>query len=123
MEIFADRQLMKQVIVNLLSNAIKFSPENDRIMVKFDSVDGEDVFRICDHGKGIPQDKIETIFDTFTQVRHNQSDTINGTGLGLSIVKKIVELHDGKVWVETKEGRESCFFVSIPSQRKIVKIS
>jgi signal transduction histidine kinase len=122
MEIFADRQLIKQVIVNLLSNAIKFSPENDRIMVKFDSVDGEDIFRICDHGKGIPQDKIETIFDPFTQVRHNLSDTINGTGLGLSIVKKIIELHDGKVWVETKEGKGSCFFFSIPSQRKIEKV-
>jgi len=117
MELFADRPLIKQVIVNLLSNAIKFSPENDRIMIRLDRLQDEDLFRICDHGKGIPRDKLETIFDPFTQVSQDQSDRINGTGLGLSIVKKIIELHEGKVWVESKEGKGSCFFFSIPSQR------
>jgi signal transduction histidine kinase len=112
--IYADRQLIKQVLINLLSNAIKFSPENETISVEFFHKIDQDIFCISDHGHGIPHEKIATLFDPFTQIREHQNDAIKGTGLGLSIVKKVIELHEGKIWVESVVGEGSKFFFSLP---------
>jgi signal transduction histidine kinase len=110
----ADRQLLKQVLVNLISNAIKFSPENERILIACREEDQRFIFMVVDHGHGIPQDKIATLFDPFVQIREHQTDSIKGTGLGLSIVKKIIELHSGEVWIESVEGKGSGFYCAIP---------
>lgn len=110
----ADRQLIKQVFVNLLSNAIKFSPEGEKIELIFQMEEERYIFGISDHGHGIPSDKISTLFDPFVQIREHQSEAIKGTGLGLSIVKKIIELHEGKIWVESALGEGSCFYFSLP---------
>ena len=113
--VHADRQLIKQALVNLLVNAIKFSPENSTVELRHVSQAGSECFSISDHGRGISKEKIAELFEPFVQVREHQSHSIKGTGLGLSIVKKIVELHNGQVWVESVEGEGSTFFVSLPN--------
>ena len=110
----ADRQLIKQVLVNLLSNAIKFSPEGETITLTYTADEADHVFGVADHGHGIPADKTATLFDPFVQIREHQNESIKGSGLGLSIVKKIIELHHGKVWVESTLGEGSCFYFSLP---------
>jgi signal transduction histidine kinase len=114
--VYADRQLIKQVLVNLLVNAIKFSPENETIVLRHVSQDGNDIFSISDHGRGISQEKIAELFEPFSQIREHQNHSIKGTGLGLAIVKKIVELHSGEVWIESVEGEGSCFYFSVPRE-------
>ncbi len=117
-QMFADRQLIKQVALNLLSNAIKFSPEKGSLEVGIDEQPDEVIFYVRDHGHGIPSDEIEHLFDPFVQIREHQNDAIKGTGLGLSIVKNIVELHNGKAWVESVLGAGSTFYISLPFKRE-----
>ena len=112
--LYADRQLIKQVFVNLLSNAIKFSPEGETITLMHRTDDDSNIFGIVDHGHGIPEDKIATLFDPFVQIREHQNESIKGSGLGLSIVKKIIELHHGKAWIESTVGAGSSFYFSLP---------
>jgi len=114
LNIEADRQLIKQVLVNLLSNAIKFSPQSSAIVLEYTKEDEFHIFSIRDQGVGIPQDQISTLFEPFTQIREHQSESIKGTGLGLAIVKKIIELHHGKIWVESVHGEGSVFYIRLP---------
>lgn len=113
-QIYADRQLIKQVIINLMSNAIKFSPAKEKITFMHHREGDKENFVVMDKGHGIAEDKLTAIFDPFVQIREHQSDAIKGTGLGLSIVKKIVELHDGEIWVESSLGEGSEFYFTIP---------
>lgn len=115
-DIYADRQLIKQVLLNLISNAIKFSPNFSSVVLEYKYKDGYDVFAIHDQGAGIPKDQMATLFDPFTQIREHQNDAMKGTGLGLAIVKKIMELHDGKIWVESVEEEGSTFFIALPNK-------
>ncbi|MDD5717346.1 MAG: ATP-binding protein [Sulfuricurvum sp.] len=110
----ADRQLLKQVLVNLLSNAIKFSPESGSIVLEFRKEEGWNIVGVRDFGLGINQDQIETLFNPFTQIREHQKGAVKGTGLGLAIVKKIIDLHNGKIWVESTVGEGSCFYIALP---------
>ncbi|MFZ2889518.1 sensor histidine kinase [Sulfuricurvum sp.] len=119
---YADRQLIKQVFVNLITNAIKFSPDGESIIFIHETIDKKEKFSIIDHGHGIPAEKIATLFDPFTQIREHQNEAIKGTGLGLSLVKKIIELHDGEIWVESTVGIGSCFSFILPSEGKIEKV-
>lgn len=109
-KIMADRQLIKQVVLNLVSNAIKFSPEGASIEVGLYNEKNEMVFYVRDHGYGIDKDHLEHLFDPFVQIREHQHNAMKGTGLGLSIVKKIIELHSGKIWVESILGEGSTFY-------------
>ncbi|MDD4884220.1 ATP-binding protein [Sulfuricurvum sp.] len=112
--IYADRQLIKQVMVNLISNAVKFSPEGESIAIEHCTAEGQEVFRVCDHGHGIAPEKIDSLFEPFVQIREHQNEAIKGTGLGLTIVKRIIELHTGKIWIESRVGEGSCFIFSLP---------
>lgn len=109
----ADRKMLQQIFLNLLSNAIKFSPDNDRIKVSYAFEDNVHLFIVCDHGKGISSEHIETIFTPFTQLENNDQGTPKGTGLGLAIVKEMIDLHDGKIWVESIVDKGSCFYFTI----------
>lgn len=114
LHVFVDPPKMEQVLANLLSNAVKFSPEGTVIRVKL-QIDGRQaVFSVADQGVGIPQDKLHQLFQPFERIRPKGSSQEKGSGLGLAIVKKIVEAHGGKVWVETREGQGSTFFVALP---------
>jgi PAS domain S-box-containing protein len=110
----ADRERMAQAFVNLLGNAIKFSPRGGRIEFAAERTAGSVLFRIKDEGRGIPREKLETIFERFVQVDASDAREKGGTGLGLAICRSIVEQHGGRVWAESELGRGSTFYVQLP---------
>ena len=110
----ADQERMVQALVNLLGNAIKFSPRGGRIEFAAERTDRSVMFRVEDNGRGIPKDKLETIFERFQQVDASDAREKGGTGLGLAIVRSIVQQHGGRVWAESGLGRGSKFCVQLP---------
>ena len=113
-EVFADEQLLKQVIINILSNAVKFSPQNSNITISYKQTDSSHLLCICDEGIGLSDEDKKTIFKPFSQVKEHQNKAIKGTGLGLVISQKIVELHQGKIKVVSELNKGSCFNIFIP---------
>lgn len=114
----ADPDRMVQAFSNLLTNAIKFSSAGGAVV--FDnSIQGNSVlFRVKDQGRGIPREKLETIFGRFEQVDPSDSRDRGGTGLGLAICRSIVEGHGGKIWAESEMGKGSTFFVRLPLEEQ-----
>jgi signal transduction histidine kinase len=110
----ADRQKLHLVLANLLSNAIKFTPEGGRIQVAVETKGNEVWVSVRDTGVGIPPRKQERIFDRFYQVEPSLTRRFEGMGLGLSIAKGMVELHGGRIWVESVEGMGSSFTFALP---------
>jgi PAS domain S-box-containing protein len=110
----ADRERMVQAFVNLLGNAIKFSPRGGRIEFAAERTSAGVLFRVKDEGRGIPKEKLETIFERFVQVDASDAREKGGTGLGLAICRTIVEQHGGRVWAESELGRGSTFYVQLP---------
>jgi PAS domain S-box-containing protein len=110
----ADRLRLKEILNNLLSNAIKFTPENGRITIECRE-DAEAVyFAIADTGVGIPSAEQQAIFDKFYQLGSTTRGVREGTGLGLAITKSLVEMHGGKIWVDSTPGEGSRFQFVIP---------
>ena len=104
MHIYADRRSIFQILLNLLSNAVKFTDENGLITASV-AADGENVsINIRDTGIGIGKDKLPTITNPFTQTHSNPHITQTGTGLGLAIVKSLVEVHGGRLEIESEIG-------------------
>jgi len=104
---------MKRVLNNLIWNAYKFTPDHGRVTVQV-AHRGQDLeLIISDNGRGIPADKLSTIFDKFTQA--SPKDRKMGSGLGLWICKRILELHGGSIKVESEEGKGTRFILHIPS--------
>jgi PAS domain S-box-containing protein len=116
--LYADERKIKQVIYNLLTNAIKFTPDNGSVSLIVRKADKDVVFSIEDTGIGIPEEAMSRLFYPFSQIRLLHPSIHEGTGLGLSIVKAIIELHGGKIWVESKVGKGSRFSFTIPSNIK-----
>lgn len=116
LQLWADSVKVAQVLLNLLSNAVKFSPKGSHITVTCtdDVAKGQTVFAVRDRGIGIPADKIDSLFQSFQQVDGSHTRAHGGTGLGLAICRKLVDLHGGKVWVESTLGEGSTFGFSIP---------
>lgn len=111
--IVADRKMLYQILLNILSNAIKFSPQNDRIKFTYE-FSSEHLFTLCDHGPGIALEMHEKIFEPFAQIDNLTGKNPEGTGLGLAIVKEMMNIHNGKIWVESILGKGSCFYLSLP---------
>lgn len=107
-----DERLLGHIITNLLSNAIKYSPQGGTVEFDLSSHSGWGVFKIKDTGIGIPQQELEHLFDSFG--RASNVGTIPGTGLGLAIVKQCVDLHQGKVSVESELEKGTTFTVRLP---------
>jgi len=96
-----DKSLIARVLVNLLANAIRYSPEHSAIRIILVSTQrGTRVVSVVDEGIGIPKDEQEKVFDSFVQGSKTRSQS-GGTGLGLTLSKEIVELHDGRIWIES----------------------
>jgi signal transduction histidine kinase len=112
----ADKARVNQVLDNLIGNAMKFSPDGGEISITMREVGNEVQIVISDQGIGVPKDKQERIFERFYQVDGTVRRRFGGTGVGLAIVKRIVDAHRGKIWVESEEGRGSSFFVSLPKE-------
>lgn len=109
-----DRDRLRQVAVNLLDNAIKFSPAGRNIWISAQIQAGRLVCQVRDEGEGIAAENQLRIFDKFWRSETFSKDREEGTGLGLAIVKIIVELHRGRVWVESEPGKGSSFFIELP---------
>jgi signal transduction histidine kinase/CheY-like chemotaxis protein len=110
----ADPDRIVQAITNLLGNAVKFSGRGGRVELEGTIRPGEAVLRVIDHGRGIPRDKLGTIFSRFQQVDASDAREKGGTGLGLAIVATIAEKHGGRVEVESELGRGSTFSLVLP---------
>jgi PAS domain S-box-containing protein len=109
-----DRDRLIQVLSNLVNNAVKYSPEGGTVTLAT-RVDGRfALISVTDTGIGIPQEEIGHVFERFRRVRSGAAQSIPGTGLGLTIVKQIVEMHGGKIWVESAVGHGSSFHFTIP---------
>jgi PAS domain S-box-containing protein len=113
-EIWADPDRILQTLTNLLSNAIKFSPVGTTVSLCATPEADVLCFRVRDQGRGIPADKLETIFGRFQQVDASDTREKGGTGLGLAICKSIVEQHGGRIWVESAPGQGSTFCFTLP---------
>ncbi len=112
---FTDRERLIQTMVNLLSNAIKFSEPGKKLIVKAERRGGDVLFGIVDQGRGIPADRVETVFERFKQVNREDGARGTGSGLGLAICKSIIELNGGKIGVVSTVGQGSTFWFSLPA--------
>ena len=118
MEICADKIRIKQIIFNLLSNAIKFT-DRGFVKIRVTRKDSRAVFSVQDTGVGLSQDDISVIFDLFRQVDESPTRAASGTGLGLAIAKKLVEMHGGRISVQSSPGKGSLFTFFIPIELNI----
>ena len=100
----ADADRILQVLTNLLSNAIKFSPEDSKVSVQIDSDTNSVALKVVDRGRGIPADKLETVFDRFQQVESGDASKKGGTGLGLAICRSIIQQHGGAIWAQPNQS-------------------
>lgn len=113
--IVADERKFKEIMLNLLSNAVKYTPDGGRVDVAAALGDGVIRFTVTDTGAGIPPEEHEAIFEEFHQVkRRNGEPQAEGTGLGLALTKRFVELHGGRIWVESEPGKGATFTFVLP---------
>ena len=114
---YGDRTRFKQILYKLMSNAVKFTPVGGSVQITAEPDYGEIRFCVSDTGIGIPREQQIAIFQEFTQVAPAASGVKEGAGLGLTITKRIVELHGGRIWVESTLGEGSRFFFTTPAAR------
>jgi two-component system, OmpR family, sensor histidine kinase VicK len=111
--VHVDPDRLREVIVNLFDNAVKYSDQG-KITIGLTGDDKVVQFRITDQGQGIPAEDVSHLFQKFYRVDSSDTRTIGGTGLGLFICRKIVELYNGRIWVESQLGKGSTFFINLP---------
>jgi two-component system, sensor histidine kinase and response regulator len=110
----ADPDRLVQVLSNLLSNAIKYSPEGGEVGVSTRAEDGMVHVSVTDHGIGIDPEFVNRLFGRYERFESNRTSKVVGTGLGLAISRQIVELHGGRIWVDSKVGAGSNFQFTVP---------
>jgi PAS domain S-box-containing protein len=110
----ADRDKISSVISNLLSNSIKYSPRGTEIDVNYMEAPGEVIVSVTDRGIGIKQEDTAKLFERYSRVETDMTMHISGFGIGLYLCREILELHDGRIWVESEFGRGSTFYFSLP---------
>jgi CheY-like chemotaxis protein/nitrogen-specific signal transduction histidine kinase len=116
--VLVDKLRLNQVLINLLSNAVKFSPDGGQIKIsvmedELDEYWSQYNFSVADHGIGMSKEQTERLFNSFEQADKSISRRFGGTGLGLSISKSIVEMMNGRIWVESELGKGSTFFFTV----------
>lgn len=107
----ADKDRIKQVLTNLMGNALKFTPSQGKIVLGFRDKGEEALFWVKDNGVGIARKNLNRVFEKFQQVGKKKE---KGTGLGLAITKGLVELHQGRIWVESELGKGATFYFALP---------
>jgi signal transduction histidine kinase len=115
-----DERKFKQILLNLLSNAVKFTPEGGRITVGAHSLGSGVQVSVSDTGVGVAPEDQQAIFEAFRQVGESSAKT-EGTGLGLTLVKQFVEMHGGRVWVESAPGKGATFFFTLAQQTELTR--
>ncbi|MBN1609226.1 MAG: response regulator [Polyangiaceae bacterium] len=108
-----DLEKMERVLVNLVSNALKFTDAGGRVDLWIDANEAEARIGVCDTGVGIPADQLERVFERFSQADASTTRRFGGTGIGLTLAKEIVQLHGGRITVQSEEGRGSEFIVHL----------
>jgi signal transduction histidine kinase len=108
-----DEQRLTQVLLNLIGNALKFTDAGE-VRIAADTENGHFTVSVSDTGPGIPPEERERIFEKFRQVDSSNTRAKGGTGLGLAIAREIVEMHGGRIWVESALGRGSTFRMELP---------
>ncbi|MBP2031102.1 PAS domain S-box-containing protein [Methanohalophilus levihalophilus] len=114
--IYGDRLKIKQILYNLLSNAVKFTPNDGKVGVEVHQSSKNTIITVFDTGIGISKEDAKELFQPFKQLDSASSRKYQGTGLGLALVKKFVEMHGGKIWVESEPEKGSRFTFTIPIQ-------
>lgn len=117
-ELTVDGPKIDQVMNNLISNAVKYSHTNKSVYVKISNQDEKIIVSVQDEGLGIPQDELQKLFKPFSKTSVTGTAGELSTGLGLAIVRKIIEGHHGQIWVESKVGKGSIFYFSLPINHK-----
>jgi signal transduction histidine kinase len=112
----ADERKVKQILVNLLSNAVKFTDAGGRVTLRARRLGDEVEIAVADTGIGIAPEEQALVFEEFRQVGEDHGRRAEGTGLGLALVRRLVELHGGRVHLESEPGRGSCFTVTLPAR-------
>jgi signal transduction histidine kinase len=113
-----DERRIRQVVFNLLSNAVKFTPAGGQVDISTTKDNGEVRVAVRDTGPGIAADDQSRIFEEFQQARDTNGERPEGTGLGLALSKSLVELHGGRIWVESEPGQGSTFTFTLPAGAK-----
>jgi two-component system clock-associated histidine kinase SasA len=114
--VYADEDLIRQVLVNLLDNAVKYTPEGGKITVSILHRTTQKVrVSICDTGPGIPEEKKDRIFESHVRLKRDEGQ--EGYGLGLSVCRKIITAHYGQIGVDSVLGQGSCFHFTLPIYR------
>lgn len=114
--VYADEERVLQVISELIHNAIKFSPEHTVIRLSAEQFTSDQVkITIADQGRGIPEDKLEFIFERFRQGDASDSRDLGGTGMGLALCRQIIRQHGGRIWVDSEVGKGSSFQFTLPA--------
>jgi len=113
-DLAADERRTKQIVFNLLSNAVKFTPDGGMVGIKVRKMDKNVQIAVWDTGIGIAKADMDKLFQPFQQLESILTKKVEGTGLGLNLSKKFIELHGGKIWVESKLGKGSKFSFTIP---------
>jgi signal transduction histidine kinase len=115
-----DEQRLTQVLLNLVGNAIKFTDAGE-VYVTAKAVNGHFNISVTDTGPGIPIEHQTRIFEQFHQVDSSNTKAKGGTGLGLAIAKQIIEMHGGRIWVESTFGKGSTFQMELPTRAELRK--
>jgi signal transduction histidine kinase len=110
---YVDPHRIQEVLTNLINNAIKYTPEGG-VTVTLTGDQTTIQVQVSDTGPGIPSDDLPHLFQKFYRVDNSMTRTIGGTGLGLFICRKIVELYNGRIWVESELNKGSIFFINLP---------
>jgi len=113
----ADPLRIERILYNLLDNAAKYSPQGSQIKVSVNAEPERLVIGVSDHGKGLSSSEQARIFGPFQRLENNRPDQARGAGLGLMVCRRLVEAHGGEIWVESKKGRGSTFFFSLPRRK------
>lgn len=109
-----DQDKITQVLDNIINNAIKYSPDGGRIIVRLMETHTDIIVSVSDEGLGISRKDIPHLFDRFYRVDKARSRAMGGSGLGLAIAQEVIQLHGGKIWINSIENKGSTFFVSLP---------
>ncbi|MEO5600560.1 MAG: ATP-binding protein [Cyclobacteriaceae bacterium] len=112
--VFIDREKIEKVVHNLLSNAFKFTIEGGEVILNLKDEKDQCIITVKDTGIGIPVDQVDKVFDRFYQVDSSQTCGYEGSGLGMALARELVDLHKGRISVESKEGKGTTFTVSLP---------
>ena len=117
-----DEQRLTQVLLNLVGNAIKFTDAGE-VRITAGATNGDFAVSVTDTGPGIPPKEQTRIFEQFHQVDSSNTKAKGGTGLGLAISKQIVEMHGGRIWVESTMGKGSTFHMELPTRAEFRKVA